>query len=193
MEVLAVANLQNPSRPRHNPNTSAETRAAVAEHGHRLTRAWRPAFRRVLGDAAGEENLVRYTFTTRRGYLVGNMLARSIADTCSDRVPARVPRSRRHGVAASPPGFGARHRHRRSGSTECDRWRIRRGVPHTSEAVRSAIHQASHQVVAHAVTRGPTMPKGRPFAWAASDAKWTSVQSRRLKSKRTAVTISLQS
>jgi AcrR family transcriptional regulator len=74
----------------HNPNTSAETRAAVAEHGRRLTRAWQPLFRRVLGDAAGEEDLVRYAFTTLRGYLVGGVIARSIADTRSDRVPREL-------------------------------------------------------------------------------------------------------
>jgi AcrR family transcriptional regulator len=70
----------------HNPNTSADTRKAVAEHGRQLTRAWQPLFRRALGDAAGEEDLVRYAFTTLRGYLVGGLIARSIAETRSDRV-----------------------------------------------------------------------------------------------------------
>ncbi len=71
----------------HNPHTSLETREAVAEHGRQLTRAWRPLFSRALGDAAGEEDLVRYAFTTLRGYLVGGLIARSIAETRSDSVP----------------------------------------------------------------------------------------------------------
>jgi AcrR family transcriptional regulator len=71
----------------HNPNTSAATRDAVAEHGRQLTLAWRPLFNRVLGDAAGEEDLVRYAFTTLRGYVQGGLIARSIAETRSDRIP----------------------------------------------------------------------------------------------------------
>jgi len=74
----------------HNPNTSAATREAVAEHGRQLTLAWRPLFNRVLGDAAGEEDLVRYAFTTLRGYLQGGLIARSIAETRSDRVPREL-------------------------------------------------------------------------------------------------------
>jgi AcrR family transcriptional regulator len=70
----------------HNPNTSADTRKAVAQHGRQLTRAWQPLFRRALGDASGQEDLVRYAFTTLRGYLVGGLIARSIAETRSDRV-----------------------------------------------------------------------------------------------------------
>jgi AcrR family transcriptional regulator len=74
----------------HNPNTSEEARAAVAEHGRQLARAWRPLFSRALGDAAGEEDLVRYAFTTLRGYVQGNLIARSIAETRSDRVPREL-------------------------------------------------------------------------------------------------------
>jgi len=74
----------------HNPNTSAATRDAVAEHGRQLTLAWRPLFSRALGEAAGEEDLVRYAFTTLRGYLFGGLVARSIAETRSDRVPREL-------------------------------------------------------------------------------------------------------
>ena len=97
----------------HNPNTSAETRQAVAEHGRQLTRAWQPLFRRVLGDAAGEEDLVRYAFTTLRGYLVGSVIARSIADTRSERVPREVARPRRRGGSAKR-GVGSGHHARLS-------------------------------------------------------------------------------
>jgi AcrR family transcriptional regulator len=74
----------------HNPNTSAETREAVAEHGRQLSRAWQPLFSRALGDAAGEEDLVRYAFITLRGYLLGGLIARSIAETRSDRLPREL-------------------------------------------------------------------------------------------------------
>jgi AcrR family transcriptional regulator len=70
----------------HNPKTSVETRKAVAAHGRELTRAWKPLFARALGDAAGEEDLVRYAFTTLRGYLVGYVISSSIADVQSDRM-----------------------------------------------------------------------------------------------------------
>jgi AcrR family transcriptional regulator len=69
-----------------NPSTSAATREAVAEHGRQLSRAWRPLFRRALGEAAGQEDLVRYAFNTLRGYLTGNLIARSISTSRNDRV-----------------------------------------------------------------------------------------------------------
>jgi len=74
----------------HNPNTSEETRRAVAGHGRQLTRAWQPLFSRALGRAAAEEDLVRYAFTTLRGYLQGGLIARSIAETPSDRIPRQL-------------------------------------------------------------------------------------------------------
>jgi len=74
----------------HNPNTSAATREAVAVHGRQLTLAWRPLFGRALGEAAGQEDLVRYAFTTLRGYLFAGLVARSIAETRSDRVPREL-------------------------------------------------------------------------------------------------------
>jgi AcrR family transcriptional regulator len=74
----------------HNPNTSAETRRAVAEHGRQLSRAWQPLFSRALGEAADEEDLVRYAFVTLRGYLLGSLIARSIAETRSDHLPREL-------------------------------------------------------------------------------------------------------
>jgi AcrR family transcriptional regulator len=69
-----------------NPSTSASTREAVAEHGRQLSRAWRPLFRRALGEAASQDDLVRYAFNTLRGYLTGNLIARSISTSRNDRV-----------------------------------------------------------------------------------------------------------
>ena len=100
-EVLTVLS-RHYGRPEHlvaiqilldlaqSPTTSAATREAVAEHGRQLTRAWRPLFDRALGEAAAEEDLVRYAFATLRGYLVGNLIARSIAETRDDRVPQQL-------------------------------------------------------------------------------------------------------
>jgi AcrR family transcriptional regulator len=85
-----LANVQILLDLSHNPSTSTETRAAAAEHGRQLTSAWGPLFRRALGDAADEEDLVRYAFTTLRGYLVGQLIARSIAETRNDRVPREL-------------------------------------------------------------------------------------------------------
>jgi AcrR family transcriptional regulator len=82
----------------HNPNTSAQARQAVAVHGRQLTRVWQPLFTRALGDAAGEEDLVRYAFGALRGYLVGYTIASSIADTKSDRLQRELLV---RGVAAS--------------------------------------------------------------------------------------------
>ena len=66
------------------PGTSAETRRAVAAHGQKLIQAWQPLFAHALGDAAGEEDLVRYAFSALRGYLVGHLIASSIADGFDD-------------------------------------------------------------------------------------------------------------
>jgi len=70
-----------------NPNTSAETRRAIAEHGAELTRAWRPLFDRALGEVAREDDLLRYAFLTLRGYLSGSLIASSIAEVGDDTVP----------------------------------------------------------------------------------------------------------
>lgn len=69
-----------------NPDTSAETRAAVAEHGRLLVQAWEPLFAAALGDAACDRDLVRYAFTVLRGYLTGYVVASSISDIPDDRV-----------------------------------------------------------------------------------------------------------
>jgi AcrR family transcriptional regulator len=69
-----------------NPNTSSETRQAVELHGERLLKAWQPLFVRALGDAADEADLVRYAFSTLRGYLQGSLIASSIAELSDDKI-----------------------------------------------------------------------------------------------------------
>jgi AcrR family transcriptional regulator len=68
----------------HNPDTSEETRDAIAKHGAELTHAWQPLFVQALGDAAQEPDLVLYAFSTLRGYLSAKLIASSIADTLDD-------------------------------------------------------------------------------------------------------------
>jgi AcrR family transcriptional regulator len=68
----------------HNPDTSEETRDAIAKHGAELTHAWQPLFAQALGDAAQEPDLVLYAFSTLRGYLSAKLIASSIADTLDD-------------------------------------------------------------------------------------------------------------
>ena len=58
-----------------NPKASEDVRKAAAVHGAKLSRAWKPCFQSALGDAAGEEDLVRYAFTTLRGYLTGQVIS----------------------------------------------------------------------------------------------------------------------
>jgi AcrR family transcriptional regulator len=61
------------------PATSAATKRAVEEHGRELVRVWRPLFSQALGEAAEDEELVRYAFLTIRGYLsAGTMAARLV-------------------------------------------------------------------------------------------------------------------
>jgi AcrR family transcriptional regulator len=61
------------------PATSAAMKRAVEEHGRELVRVWRPLFSQALGDAAEDEELVRYAFLTIRGYLsAGTMAARLV-------------------------------------------------------------------------------------------------------------------
>ena len=57
------------------PASSAATKRAVAEHGRNLTRVWRPLFAEALGEAATDEELVRYAFLAIRGYLSANTMA----------------------------------------------------------------------------------------------------------------------
>jgi AcrR family transcriptional regulator len=61
------------------PSSSAATKQAVAEHGRNLTRVWRPLFARALGEAAKDEELVRYAFLSIRGYLSANTMAARLA------------------------------------------------------------------------------------------------------------------
>jgi AcrR family transcriptional regulator len=64
----------------HSPDTSEATREAIAAHGAGLVQAWQPLFVQALGDAAADPELVRYAFSTLRGYLTGNLIATSIAE-----------------------------------------------------------------------------------------------------------------
>ena len=68
----------------HNPDTSAETRDAIAAHGRALNDAWHPLFVQALGPAARFTSLVAYAFLTLRGYLQSQLIASSIAETASD-------------------------------------------------------------------------------------------------------------
>jgi AcrR family transcriptional regulator len=68
----------------HNPDTSDDARRAVADHGRALNDAWQPLFVQALGPAARFTSLVAYAFLTLRGYLTGQLIASSIADTASD-------------------------------------------------------------------------------------------------------------
>jgi AcrR family transcriptional regulator len=74
----------------HNPTTSEDTRRAVADHGAALTRGWQPLFDSALGEAAKDPVIVRYAFSTLRGYLTGQLVASHIADTSDDTVPRRL-------------------------------------------------------------------------------------------------------
>ncbi|HZP27746.1 MAG TPA: TetR/AcrR family transcriptional regulator [Acidimicrobiia bacterium] len=81
-----------------NPATSDETRRAIKRHGQELLRAWEPLFAQALGEAARDDDLVVYAFSTLRGYLT----SRRIADTIADLPPDTVQRQLLvNGVAAS--------------------------------------------------------------------------------------------
>jgi AcrR family transcriptional regulator len=67
------------------PNTSAETRKAALAHGRSLSRAWQPLFAQALGDAANDEELVRYAFKALRGYLIGDSIASRITRAGIDK------------------------------------------------------------------------------------------------------------
>jgi AcrR family transcriptional regulator len=68
----------------HDPATSATTRAAIAVHGVELAHAWKPLFDQALGEAAADEELVRYAFLTLRGYLTGQLISSSITQIAPD-------------------------------------------------------------------------------------------------------------
>jgi AcrR family transcriptional regulator len=61
------------------PASSETTKRAVADHGRELVRVWRPLFSKALGEAARDEELVRYAFLTIRGYLSANTMAGRLA------------------------------------------------------------------------------------------------------------------
>lgn len=67
-----------------NPNTTAETRAAVLAYGANLQAAWQSLFHPAMGDAADDHQLISYAFVAMRGYLMGNALARRITEPASD-------------------------------------------------------------------------------------------------------------
>jgi AcrR family transcriptional regulator len=57
------------------PATNEATKRAVAQHGQELVRVWQPLFSRAMGEAAGDDDLVRYAFLAIRGYLSENTMA----------------------------------------------------------------------------------------------------------------------
>ena len=74
----------------YNPNTSAEIRAAVAEHSRQLSRCWRPLVHATLGEAGRDADLMRYTFTTLRGYLVGQIISAHVSTAPPDRLQRKM-------------------------------------------------------------------------------------------------------
>lgn len=112
VEVLAthygvpahVAHLQIVIDLTHNPDTSDDIRRAVAAHGRELVRAWQPLVDRALGDAAQQEELVRYACAALRGYLIDHAILRSIDDIENDRVSRELLV---RGVAAAIRGEAA--------------------------------------------------------------------------------------
>jgi AcrR family transcriptional regulator len=57
------------------PATSEAVKRAVAEHGRELARVWQPLFTMAMGQAASDDDLVRYAFLAIRGYLSANTMA----------------------------------------------------------------------------------------------------------------------
>jgi AcrR family transcriptional regulator len=80
------------------PASNAATKRAVAEHGRNLARVWRPLFAQALGDAAEDDELVRYAFLAIRGYLGANTMAARLAPQHSD---AQVRQLLLRGVACA--------------------------------------------------------------------------------------------
>jgi AcrR family transcriptional regulator len=73
-----------------NPKVSGATHQAVAEHGRKLLKAWRPLFEQALGDAAGEADLVSYAFSALRGFLLGGLISSGVAGPRRDRTSRRM-------------------------------------------------------------------------------------------------------
>jgi AcrR family transcriptional regulator len=80
------------------PATSEATKRAVAEHGRELTRVWQPLFGKAMGEAASDQELVRYAFLAIRGYLSANTMA---ARLVPQRPDAAVVALLLNGVAAA--------------------------------------------------------------------------------------------
>ncbi|OHV42663.1 hypothetical protein BCD48_30520 [Pseudofrankia sp. BMG5.36] len=57
------------------PATAESTKRAVETHAAELSQVWHPLLAKALGDAASDEDLVRYAFLTIRGYLSANAMA----------------------------------------------------------------------------------------------------------------------
>ena len=89
-EPAALAHMQIMLDLSHDPDTSKETRAAVAVHGTRLVEAWQPLFAQALGPAADDFELVAFAFATFRGFLQGNLIATTIGAKPSSRTQRRL-------------------------------------------------------------------------------------------------------
>ncbi|MDA8047766.1 MAG: TetR/AcrR family transcriptional regulator [Actinomycetota bacterium] len=73
----------------HNPEVSEGTRLAVARHQRKLVAIWRPLFEQALGDAA-DDHLIHYAYNTIRGYLLGGVISKGIANPRNDRIARRL-------------------------------------------------------------------------------------------------------
>ena len=89
-EPAALAHMQIMLDLSHDPNTSKETREAVAVHGRKLVEAWEPLFKQALGPAANDFELVAFAFSTLRGFLQGDLIATRIGALPSSRTQRRL-------------------------------------------------------------------------------------------------------
>ena len=89
-EPAELAHMQIMLDLSHDPNTSKETREAVALHGTLLVEAWEPLFAQALGSAANNFELVTFAFATLRGFLMGNLIATTIGAKASSRTQRRL-------------------------------------------------------------------------------------------------------
>ena len=85
-EPAQLAQLQILLDLSHDPRTSVAARKAVAIHGMELTREWTSLFAQALGEAAADEEIVRYAFLVTRAYLTGQLISSSISATADDTV-----------------------------------------------------------------------------------------------------------
>ena len=89
-QPAALAQMQITLDLSHDPNTSKETREAVAVHGERLVEAWEPLFAQALGPAANDFELVAFAFAALRGFIQGNLIATTIGAKPSSRTQRRL-------------------------------------------------------------------------------------------------------